>query len=231
MLTDDGRQKKLQPKTQAAWGMKKVRGREGIRLRVERTTVPFAWDYHYFASKGPSSQGYGFSIGHVWMRELDCEEGWALNNWCFWNVVMEKTLESSLDCKEIQPVHSRNQPWVFFGRNDAKAETLVLWPPHSKSWLIGKDSDAGRDWGQEEKGTTEDEMAGWRHRLDGCEFEWTPGVGDGQGGLVCRDSRGRKVLDTTKRLNWTELTDLDSRTESPISQETPQFQANWDRSL
>ena len=115
----------------------------------------------------------------VWMWELDCEESWALKNWCFWTVVLEKTLESPLDCKEIQPVHPKGDwSWVFFGRNDAKAETPVLWPPHSKSWLIEKDSDAGRDWGQEEKGTTEDEMAGWHHRLDGHEFEWTLGVGD-----------------------------------------------------
>ena len=109
----------------------------------------------------------------------------------------------SKDCKEIQPVHSKgDQSWVFFGRNDAKAETPVLWPPHAKSWLIGKDSDAGRDWGQEEKGTTEDEMAGWHHRLDGHEFEWTPGVGDGQGGLACCDSWGGKESDTTERLSW-----------------------------
>ena len=103
------------------------------------------------------------------MWELDCEEGWAPKNWCFWTVVLEKTLESPLDCKEIQLVYSKDQPWVFFGRNDAKAETPVLWPPHVKSWLIGKDSDAGGDWGQEEKGTTEDEMAGWHHWLDGLE--------------------------------------------------------------
>ena len=113
-------------------------------------------------------------------------------NWCFWTVVLEKTLESLLDCKEIQPVHSRDQSWVFIGRTDAKAETPVLWPPHVKSWLIGKDSNAGRDWGQEEKGTTEDKMAGWHHWLDGCESQWTPGVGDGQGGLVCCDSWGCK---------------------------------------
>jgi len=118
----------------------------------------------YFANKGPSSQGYGFSSGHVWMWELDCEEGWASKNWCFWTVVLEKTIESPLDCQEIQQVHYEgDQPWDFFGSNDAKAETPVLWPPHAKSWLIGKDSDAGRDWGQEEKGTTEDEMAGWHH--------------------------------------------------------------------
>ena len=108
------------------------------------------------------------------------------------------------DCKEIQPVHSEDQPWDFFGGNDAEAETPVLWPPHAKSWLTGKDSDAGRDWGQEEKGTTEDEMAAWHHWLDARESEWTPGVGDGQGGLACCNSWGRKELDTTERLNWTE---------------------------
>ena len=116
--------------------------------------------------------------------------------------MLEKTLESPLDCKEVQPVHPKGaQSWVFIGRTDVKAETPILWPPHAKSWLIGKDPDAGRDWGQEEKGMTEDEMAGWHHWLDGHEFEWTPGVGDGQGGLDCCDSRGRKELDTTE-LNW-----------------------------
>ena len=123
-------------------------------------------------------------------------------NWCFWTVVLAKTLESPLDCKEIQPVHSKgDESWVFFGRNDAKAETPVLWPPHAKNWLIGKDSDAGRDWGKEEKGMTEDEMAGWHHWLDERESEWTPGVGDGQGGLVCCDSWGLKESDATE-LNW-----------------------------
>ena len=133
-------------------------------------------------------------------REIDI---YTLLYICFWTVVLEKTLESPLDCKKIQPVHSEgDQPWDFFGRNDAKAETPVLWPPHAKSWLIGKDSDAGRDWRQEEKGMTEDEMAGWHRWLDGRESEWTPGVGDGQGGLSCCDSWGRKQLDTTERLNW-----------------------------
>ena len=140
------------------------------------------------------------------MRELDCEESWTPKNWCFWTVVLEKTLESPLDCKEIQPVHSKgHQSWVFIGRTDAEAETPILWPPHVKGWLIGKESDAGRDWGQEEKGTTEDEMAGWHHQLDGHEFEWTPGIGDGQGGLTCCNSWGRKESDTTEWLNWTEL--------------------------
>ena len=151
------------------------------------------------------SQGYGFPSGHVWMWELDCEESWALKNWCFWTVVLEKTLESPLDCKEIHPVHSEgDQPWDIFGRNDAKAEAPVLWPPHEKSWLIGKDSDAGRDWGQEEKGTPGDELAGWHHQFNGHEFEWTLGVGDRQGGLVCCDSWHRIESDTTERLNWTE---------------------------
>ena len=123
----------------------------------------------------------------------------AFEMWCW------RRLLSPMDCKEIQPVHCKgDQSWVFFGRNDAKAETPVLWPPHAKSWLIGKDSDALRDWGQEEKGTTEDEMAGWHHWLDGREFEWTPRVDDGQGGLVCCDSRGRKESDITERLNWTD---------------------------
>ena len=160
---------------------------------------------YYFANKGTSRQGYGFSSGHVWMWELDCEERWALKNWCFWSVVLEKILESPLDCKEIQPVHSKgDQSWVFFGKTDAKAETPILWPPHAKSWLIGKDSDAGRDWGQEEKETTEDETAGWHHQLNEHEFGWTPGVGDGQGGLACCDSWGRKDIrhDWATELNW-----------------------------
>ena len=161
---------------------------------------------HYFANKIPSSQGCGFSSGHVWMWELDCEERWAPKNWCFWTVVLEKTLESLLDCKEIQPVHPKgDQSWVFIGGTDVEAETPVLWPPHVKSWLIGKDSDAGRDWGQEEKGMTEDEMAGWHHQLDGHEFGWTQGVGDGQGGLVCCNSWDGRDSDMTERLNWTEL--------------------------
>ena len=140
------------------------------------------------------------------MQELDCEESWAPKNWCFWTVVLEKTLESPLDCREIQPVHSKgDQPWVFFGRNDAKDESPVLWPPHVKNWLIGKVSDSGRDWGQEEKVMTENETAGWHHQLDGREFAWTPGDGDGQGGLTCCNSWGCKELDMTEGMNWIEL--------------------------
>ena len=152
------------------------------------------------------SQGYGFSSCHVLMWELDYEESWLQKNWCFWMVVLEKTLEIPLDCKEIQPVHPEgDQSWVFIGRTDVEAETPILWPPHAKSWLIGKDPDAGKDWGQEEKGTTEDEMVGWHHRHNGHGFRWTPGVGDGQGGLACCGSWGRKESDTTERLNWTDL--------------------------
>ena len=140
------------------------------------------------------------------MWELDCEESWTLKNWFFWTVVLEKTLESALDCKERQPVHPKgDQSWVFIERTDVEAETPIFWPPHAKSWLIGKDPDAWRDWGQEEKGTTEHEMAGWHHRLDAHEFGWTPRVGDGQGGLACCDSWGRKEWDTTEWLNWTVL--------------------------
>ena len=123
---------------------------------------------HYFANKDPSSQSYGFSSGHVWMWELDYKESWAPKNWCFLTVVLEKILESPLDCKEIQPVHPKgDHSWVFTGRTDVEAETPILWPPDAKSWLTGKDPDAGRDWGPEEKGTTEDKMAGWHHQLDG----------------------------------------------------------------
>ena len=116
---------------------------------------------------------------HVWMWELDCKESWVLKNWCFWTVVLEKTLESPLDIKEIQPVHPKGyQSWLFIGRTDAKAETPILWPPDVKNWLIGKDPDSGKDWRQEEKGMTEDEMLGWHHRFSEHEFESTLGVGD-----------------------------------------------------
>ena len=143
------------------------------------------------------------------MWELDCEESWASNNWSFWTVVLEKTLESPLDCKEIQPVHPKgDQSWVFIGRTDAEAETPILWPPDEKSWLIGKDPDAGKDRAQEEKGMTEDEMVGWHHWVDGHGFGWTLGVGFGQGGLEWCDSWVGKESNTTERLNWTERNSL-----------------------
>ena len=126
---------------------------------------------HYFVNKVPSSQGYVFSNSRVGMWELDYPESWALKNWCFWTVVLEKTLESPLDCKEIQPVHPKGDlTWVFIRRTDVEAETLILWPPGAKRWLIGKDPDAGKDWGQEEKGMTEDEMVGWHHWQ--CTWVW-----------------------------------------------------------
>ena len=139
----------------------------------------------------------------VVMWELDYKETWAPKNWCFWTVVLEKTLESPLDWKGIQPVHPKgDQSWVFIGRTDAEAETPILWPPHAKSWLIGKDPDSGRDWGQEEEETSEDEMVGWHHWLDGHEFEPALGVGEGQGSLACCSPWGHKESNTTDWLNW-----------------------------
>ena len=139
------------------------------------------------------------------MRKLDYKESWVPKNWCFWTVVLEKTLESPLDCKEIQPVRPKgDQSWVFIGRTDVAVETPILWALHLKSWLIGKDLDARRDWEQEEKGMAEDATAGWHHWLDEHGFGWTLGVHDGQGGLVCCSSWGRKESDMTEQLNWTE---------------------------
>ena len=127
---------------------------------------------HYFANKGLSIQSYGFSSSHVWMWKLNYKESWALKNWCIWIVVLEKTLESPLNCNEIQPVHPKgNQSWIFIGRTDTRAETLILWPPDAKNRLIWRDPDAGKDGRWEEKGMTEDEMVGWHHWLNGCEFE------------------------------------------------------------
>ena len=157
---------------------------------------------YYFANKGLSSQSYGFSSSHVWMWMLDHKENWASENWCFWTVVLEKTLESLLDSKEIQPGNPKgNQSWIFIERTDAEVEAPILWPPDVKNWLIGKDLDAEKDWRQE-KGMTEDEMVGWNYRHD---FEEALGVGDGQGSLACCKPWGRKELNTSEQLNWTEL--------------------------
>ena len=159
---------------------------------------------HYFANKGPSSQGYGFSSSHIWMWELDYRESWALKNWCFWTVVLEKTLESPLDCKEIQSVHPKgNQSWIFIVRTNAEAEAPILWPPYAKNWLTEKDPDAGKDWRREEKGVTEDEMAGWHHRLNGYGFEHAPSlVMDREAWLaaVCGFTKSQ-----TRLSNWTEV--------------------------
>ena len=162
---------------------------------------------HYFADKGPSIQSYGFTSSHVWM--WDHKESWAPKNWCFWAVVLEKTLKSPVDCKKIKPIYPKgNQSWIFIGRTDAEAEAPVLWPPDVKNWFIGKDPDAGKDWRWEEKGTTEDEMVGWHHRLHGHEFEQALWVGDGQRSLENCSPWGHKESDTTERLNWTELMGL-----------------------
>ena len=139
----------------------------------------------YFADISPYSPSCGFSSCHVWMWELDCKESWALKNWYFWTMVLEKSLKCPLDCKEIKPVNPKeNQPWIFIGRTDVEAEAPIIWLPDAKNWLIGKDPEAETDWRQEEKGMTEDEMVGWHHWLNGCEFEQVPGVVDGLGSLV-----------------------------------------------
>ena len=155
----------------------------------------------YFTDKGPSGQSYGFSSSHVWMWELDYKESWVPKNWCFWTVMLEKTLESPL---EIQPVHPKgNQSWIFIGRTDAEAETPILWPSDAKNWLIWKDPDAGKDWRWEVKGLTEDEIVGWHHWLDGHEFEQAPGIDGGQGSLVCCSPWGHRVRhDWATELNW-----------------------------
>jgi len=160
---------------------------------------------HYFANKSLSSQGYGFSSSHVCMWGLDYKESWGPTNWCFWTVILEKTLENPLDCKDIQLVHPKgNQSWIFIGRTDAKTETAILWPPDAKNWLIGKDLDAGKDWGQEEKGTTEDEMVEGHHRLNGHEFEQALGVGwTGRPDMLQSMGSQRVGHDWATELNWT----------------------------
>ena len=184
-----------------SWNEKKL---APWKKSYDQTRQHFKKQRHCLSDKSLSSQSYGFSISHVRMWELDHKERWVLEYWCFWTMVLEKTPEGLLDSKEIKPVHPKvNQSWIFIGRTDA--ETPILWPPDAKNWLTGKDPDVGKDWRQEEKGMTEDEMVGWHHGLDGREFEWTLGGGDGQRGLACCDSWGCKDLDTTEGLNWTEL--------------------------
>ena len=160
---------------------------------------------HYFTNKGLSSQSYVFSSSHVWIWELDHRENWTLKNWCFWTVVLEKTLESSLDCKGIQSVSPKeNQSWIFIGRTDAEAEVPTLWPPDVKNWLIGKDPDAGRDGRQKEQGR-QSMMVRRHHWLDGHESEQVLGVGDGQGSLTCWNPWGCKELDKNNWNDWLSL--------------------------
>ena len=148
---------------------------------------------HYFVNEGPCSQSYGVSSSHVWMWELDYKESWVPKNCCFWTVVLEKTLENPIDCKEVQPVNPKgNQSWIHIGRTYDETETAILWPHDAKNWLLGKDPEAGKDWRQDEKGMTEDEMVGWHLWLDGHEFYQAPGVGDGQGSLACCSLWGHK---------------------------------------
>ena len=160
----------------APWEKSYDKSRQCIKKQRQR---------HHFANKGPYGESYGFSSGHVWMWELDYKESWEPKNWCFWTVVLEKTLESPLDCKEIKPVNpKRNQPWIFIGRTDAEAEAPILWPPNAKSPTHWKRHDAGEEWGQEEKEVTE-EMVQWHHWHNGHEFEQTPGDSERRGSLLC----------------------------------------------
>ena len=174
-------------KTLAPWRKSCDKSRQHIRKQR-----------HHFAGKGPCGQSYGFSNSHVWMWELDHKEGWVMGNWWFWIVMLEKTLKSPLGSKEIKAVNPKgNKPWIFTGRTDAEAEALLLWLPDAKSQLIRKDPNAGKDWGQEEKGVTEDKIVGWHHWLNEHESEQTPGDSEGQGSLACCSLWGRKELDIT----------------------------------
>ena len=160
---------------------------------------------HYFTNKGPSGQSYGFARSHVCLWELDCEESWAPKNWCFWTVVLEKTLQSPLECKRIKPVNPKgNQSWIFIRRTDAKGDATIFWSPDVKNWFIGKDPDSGKGQRQEKKRTTKDEMIGWHHWLNGHAFEQTLGVANGQGSLVCCSPWGCKESDMTESLNCTD---------------------------
>ena len=185
--------------------------RDWIRVSLSADGSCLLKSRHHFADKGPSSQSYSFSSSRVWMWELDYKEDWVSKNWCFWTMVLEKTLEILLDCKEIQPVHPKgNRSWMFIGGTNSEAS--ILWPPNVKSQLIRKDADAGKDWRQEEKGMTEDKMAGWHQWLNGQEFEQALGDGEGQRGLECCSPWGQKKLDMTKWLNnywyWESLWDI-----------------------
>ena len=181
---------------------------------------------HYFAKNVVSSQSYGFSSGHVQMWVLDYKESWVPKSWCFWIVVLENTLESSLDCKESQTVHPKgDQSWIFTGKIDVTAETPILWPSGSKNWLLGKDPDAGKDWKQEEKGMTEEEMVGWHHRHNGHEFEKALEGSDGQGSLACCNPWGYKESDTTEWMNWSSW--LNTNFSYRISSKLCGFQSFW----
>ena len=200
------------------WTIQKASSVQFSRSVMSKSLRPHESQHTRPPCPWPTPGVYANSCPSSWWCQPAISSFKAPKNWCFWTEVLEKTLESPLDRKEIQSGHSKgNHSWVFIGRTDAEAETPILWPPDAKSWLIGKDPDAGRDWGQEEKGTTENEMAEWHHRLDGQEFGWTLGVGDGQGSLACYDSWGHKESDTTERLNWTELRPTDSWKETTLS--------------
>ena len=174
----------------------------GLKLNIQKIKIMASGPITSWQTDGETM---GSVRNFVWIWELDYKESWEQKNWCFWNVVLQKTLESPLDNKEIQSVNPKgNWSWIFIARTDAEAETPILWPPDAKNQLIGKEPDAGKDRRWEEKGTTKDKMVGWHHRHDEHEFEWAPGVGDGQGSLVCYSPWDHKESDTTEQLNWTE---------------------------